>query len=432
MTDQDKHIRDSIRESFDGRQRKAPEGLWDSIEQGANLSDDEMRIKDSFQSIQKNAPAASWMAVKKQIIIDDVWDRILLHENRRKRRFFWWWFSASAALLVGIGVYTFIPEIHGDAIENVVVIPSEKDHSPANEKTENNESLIDLTKNESADSFIQEEADHYPENNITTENSTTNHSGQVISETIFMVENGSFEEQVVVREDIQKFNTSPIGSIENRPVFIASVIPPVEIREYSPWEIGVTGGIGNSYIFNADVRDGIRNSSLVHNGLSIGYNFGIDIGYKFSSLSSLHLEYDLYSMHSQQYHYFEGGRHYHKEIQLRSKSIILSCKRNFAIRTVQHRYYTLRLGMFFSHSTKENTSINYAENTSNSEFSTMDYGFKLAFGRERKFNRIKIEYGINSMVGIYNISAASVAIPKKFNYANTWKIGVYTSLRYNF
>ena len=87
MSNSDKHIEKAIKDSFDREQKRAPKGLWASIDQAANLSTDEYKIRESFDNQIKSAPSKTWNNLKRQLIIDDVWDNIVVHEDRRKRKF---------------------------------------------------------------------------------------------------------------------------------------------------------------------------------------------------------------------------------------------------------------------------------------------------------------------------------------------------------
>jgi hypothetical protein len=45
---------------------------------------------------------------------------------------------------------------------------------------------------------------------------------------------------------------------------------------------------------------------------------------------------------------------------------------------------------------------------------------------------IKIEYGLKSDIGLHNITANTLELPKKFDYATTFILGGYLSVRYLF
>ena len=96
------------------------------------------------------------------------------------------------------------------------------------------------------------------------------------------------------------------------------------------------------------------------------------------------------------------------------------------------RNFLIKTGLFFAHSTKERLLMDGIENNSNSSFDTFNYGLNLGAGIEYNLSKFKFEYGLKTEIGFHNITANTINLPKKFDYATTYLLAGYISVRYLF
>jgi len=457
MTDSDKHIKKSIKESFDGLERKAPEGLWTNVSQASSLSEDEFIIRESFNNQAKSAPSKTWKNVKKQLIIDEVWDEIVAYEDRRKRKFIWWYIGSASILLFILSLSILTINSGNEVAKLKAEKSSAKQSNQAYQesviKNENSEfSQIDTESlNHFTNDVINESSEEKRKLSnaggstiINNSNNGTNTEYNLIETRLHSNKIDAYEHKNdsgisidpfdIVGLIVRRIPPKEIQLIEVEPIYpmlsttIDSIIAPQKKR----FEIGLVACYGNSWLFNNDVKNGLNRNSLINDNLSTGYSLGSVIGYNFSKKSGLELGYDFYSVHNQGYDFYNEGRLFHKEIRLKQQKVSLAYKLRFNENAYKKRNLLFKTGLFFSHSIKEQTTINWVENTANSSFSAFDYGLNLGAGIEYDFSKFKVEYGVKTDIGLHNLTANSIKFPKKFDYATTYILGGYISIRYLF
>ena len=98
-----KNIDNKIRESFEGLNRSAPQGLWEDLSENLDISKSDStideRVKEGFQHIDKSAPDHIWGGVNRALNIDRVWRRVTGVLDRRAA-FKRWARNVAAALLL--------------------------------------------------------------------------------------------------------------------------------------------------------------------------------------------------------------------------------------------------------------------------------------------------------------------------------------------
>ena len=475
MSNNDQHIRDSIKDSFAGQERKAPANLWDGISAASSLTDDELKIRDSFNVIDKKAPTDSWQTIKKNVIIDEVWDRILLKEKKKKRAI-WFWSFGLGVLLIGIlinqlnnegenltstSIEISDTEVHGEKIEEnsskdesnnqtnkqntIVEADIIKSTDQVNELVNNGINLLSeevFTEIEAGENMESNE-DEVMDSNISTK-LNLNREGMYGKENLDKIDSTQ-ERNDIVDAEIDKFDfnrqedisTMPIAQVSNLPATYGpfSMLHEIERKETENtqhFELGLIAGINNTWLFNNDVKNGLDSKSLIKNDLSIGYNFGIIANYNINLRSTISLEYDFISELNQGYEYFHKGRLYTRDLKLNHQKIELSYKLNFTHSILDKNYFVLKAGGFYSFLQRSQSSGLITSSNDNFIFSENDLGLKLAFGHEHRLNHFKIEYGLQSDIGLLNISTDSPNSPKKFNYTSSYLIGCYASIRYLF
>ncbi len=454
MSNSDKHIKKIIKDSFDEEQRKAPEGLWVNIFQASNLTDDEYKIRESFNHKEKSAPSKTWLNVKKQLIIDEVWDNIVFYEDRRKRRFFWWFVGSASivTLLFSLSVFNLqdnkIVEIKKDIKtqenstfnDNTNSKNSETSESSETKSTTNQPEIISnssenrIENNSSISEDVQDKTidPNYNSSIIIKEPSLKVKETSIVNEAIVSTVNVDSNGRTRIFLDrVPSKEIQPIVVSFLQPTLIAN-FDTIQKQKFKRYEVGLIANLGNSWIFNNDVKNGVNRNSLINNNLSSGYSVGALLEYHINKRAGIELEYDLYSVYNQGYDFYNEGRLIHKNIRLKQQKVSLDYKFRFVNNPYRKRILLIKTGIFFSHSIKEQTSINWIENTANSSFTTFDYGLNLGVGLEQNISKFKVEYGVKTDVGLHNITANSINFPKKFNYTNTCVLSGYISFKYSF
>lgn len=447
MSDSDKHIKKIIKESFDGVQRKAPTDLWANISQVTNLTEDEFSIHNSFNNQTKTAPSETWSRVKKQLIIDEVWDRIVAYEDRRKRKIIWWYIGSFSILLLfsllmlNINSNKKISEFrkNKNSVENSKII------DPLNQ--ENN--TISRQGNNTISKQGNNTISKIDRNGLFLKNSGTNLISSKIVKT-----NNNYSQAVnsVISSENQMIHSNTNNDSSNIEYFSIDRIPlkKIQLLEFKRFldistltfdsvhnpkikrfEVGLIASFGNSWLFNNDVKEGLKRKSLISNNLSTGYSIGGVIVYNFSKKSGLELGYDFYSVHKQAYDFYDEGHLFHKNINLTQQKVYLSYKFRFNAITVK-RNFVFKTGFFYSHSIKEQATIDGVKNEVISSFEAFDYGLNIGAGIEHNLSKFKVEYGVKTNIGLHNLTANTTNFPKKFDYATTYILGGYVSIRYLF
>ena len=431
MSESDKHIKKSIKESFDSAQRKAPEGLWSNISHATNLTRDEFNIHESFNNQTKTAPSETWSNLKNQLIIDEVWDKIVAYEDHRKRKIIGWYIGSISTLLL----FTL----------SLLNINSNKNTS----ELRKNQNSIDYSKTSST---LNQDKTNISELNINEllKNSDTNLISSIVEKTknnyiqanddVISSENHIINSNLIMDSS----NIEPV-SIDRIPLkeihlfefkrsydLVNSTFDTVYNPQIKRFEGGLIASFGNSWLFNNDVKNGLNSKSLINNNLSTGYSIGSVIVYNFSKKSGLELGYDFYSVHKQGYDFYDEGRFIHKDINLKQQKVSLSYKFRLDDNAYSKRNFVIKTGFFFSHSIKEEASIDGVKNTVNSSFDTFDYGLNLGAGIEHNLSKFKVEYGLKTNIGLHNMTANTLHFPKKFDYATTYILAGYVSVRYLF
>lgn len=458
MSNSDKHIKKVIKDSFDKEQRKAPEGLWTNISQASNLTDDEYKIRESFNNNEKSAPSKTWSNVKRQLIIDEVWDNIVIYQDRRKRRFIWWFVGSASImiLILSLSVINLENNNKGSKIAEIKkdTITQENSTLSNNIDTKNSETTVsNEAKSKTNQSEITSNSSKIGTDNISSfpksiegKKTNSNHNNlldtkepplnvvdkSTANEPINLIMN--FDSSSATRIFLDRVPSKGIQSIEVsflQPKLIAN-FDTVQKETFNRFEVGLIASLGNSWIFNNDVKNGMNRNSLINNNLSSGYSVGALLEYHINKRSGIELEYDFYSVYNQGYDFYNEGRLIHKDIRLKQQKVSLDYKFRFLNNPYNKRTLLIKSGIFFSHSIKEQTSINWVENAANSSFATFDYGLNLGVGFEQSISKFKVEYGIKTDVGLHNITANSINFPKKFNYTNTCILSGYMSFKYSF
>jgi len=415
MAEENRHIESKVKSSFDSVQRKAPTGMWDKIDTGDMTVSDTEKIREGFDGTVKRAPSKTWDAVKRQLIIDDVWTKInhTLDKDDRKKVFWWWFGAAGVLLLISTFVFLNYPTSRSSAV-NVAHTEIQKDHDSIIITDLDNciqaimVNSLPLMKDSLA--IIADSSGQLPQqsDNVTKVDDAFGYNSErmntidspspidSLSETESMT-NLPFREALLIAN-----STSDSRLSENK--------KPAKPKLF---DAGVITTVGNSWIFNNEVRSGINNKTLVSNDFSVGYGLGGYFSWRMNRRAALGANVFLVSKLDQKYSCFEGGAFVKEEIQLTRKKLDLEFSYFVPSRLLRS---DLRLagGVYGS-----------TVSTKQSKYQKYDAGITLSFGINRSFNKFIIDYGIRSELGLVNLNNSSL---KQFDYTNSFYSGVYLKI----
>lgn len=436
MSEWDKNIEKEIRDAFHKDELSAPEGLWDKIDKQTQLSQDDRIIQEAYEPGKDN-----WSKIQKNVIINEVWDDLSDHLNKRRRVLPLWYIDSGIALILTILVFGFnpAPRYH---YQNMKVNIDRVESKPLSQSIpaeyilhERNSTDINKGTSHSAN-----------ENRIKTEVTSVNNTrvspgekgkaakGQnpipslSISKTRESKEdnqpqNTSFKDiaQLPLKET-QRIKTDSIGELTLQK-------PPFE-KQFS---IGFQVEVGNSWIMNNTIRDGLTSESLSQSKFSGGWGLGILTKYDFNRRFGIKAEYLFLSELNQNYSKYEGGMLNDYGIQLSVNKFRLSGTVSFLNDT---KYFSdFHFGGFISHINEKKLNVmkSSSEFDAPANLKNMDYGLTLGLDMHHQLNeRFNLFYGVFSDIGLANLhSEENSKLPSKFNYTNTLVFGLRGGLQIN-
>lgn len=424
MSKQRLNIDDALRNEFSQNGKKAPAGLWSSIADHVSLSPDERQLKEKLVFAPLKAPESSWATVKKGIVINTVWDNIEKALDKRKRRILWYRLAGALAILIGLG--TLLGTI--DLTKNSTIGYSFKsaEKSIINTNRLNYLNKIELSNKKELshleelmrNSFVQQEASSFQEPSLENFEQTikgSTHTTPVITNPKNDQESANW---------IYTTFDCKIKKLQNTPTMFP-LMAKIDIEQpekpQKHFEIGITGTLNNTWIFDNNVRSGLKSSSLVQNKLSFGYNFGVTGNYFFNNRHGVSLSYDFLSNHSQRYEVFIGGNL--SQVQNKIEQHLLQLDYLYLLRKNKRFQPVLRTGTFLAFHRNSQSFENME--IENKIFTDFDLGLHAAYGVRFNIFRFITEIGYQASYGFININRDA---NKKLNPVNTLSDGVYINL----
>lgn len=424
MAEENRHIESKIKSSFDSVQRKAPVDLWNKIDSGDMTASDTEKMRAGFDGITKPAPSKTWDVVKRQLIIDDVWTKIEVSLNKDDRRkVFWWWLGATGALVL-ISTIVFLAYPTGNrSSASKVAIPIEKEH--------NNTRIIDLDSSIRTNRMVHSPAMADSETfNADTSLLTAQGINSPSTDDVFL--NNNFERSNSINTptindpvsesvtglpflEVLRLSTSTLDSP------LSETTKPAKPKVF---DAGLITTIGNSWIFNNEVRSGINNKTLVSNDFSVGYGFGGYFSWRINRKMALGANVFIVSKLNQKYSCFEGGAFVKEEIQFTRKKLDLEFS-FFAPSRFFRSDLRIAGGLFAStvNTKQPETALKSVEY--NGIYQKYDAGLTLSLGINRSVNKFVFDYGIRSEWGLVNLNNSPL---KQFDYTNSFYSGVYLKI----
>ena len=449
-----KNIEDIIKESFNQKEFKAPEGLWDSISSemnaqkidkkvtesftkqdehiapkglwsnisnsiGNNTSVDNI-VKSSFENAQYKAPKHIWNRLENQMYINKVWLNLnrTLYKNQLVRKSLT---IAAATLLL-----LFAPLKLSDSffeLENVA-FSENKPKRKLNQKPTTNENKGSLNTSYLTKNSLASSQDKIRP----TENLFLSSQNQILSihnnDLFLLTLNPRYTtlhlptEKLPIQTLLTK-NDSTISSEETE-----------KQNNQSKFAIGLASSFNNSWIINNETRNGLRPESISNSKLTFTQNYGGIITYNISDDWAITSEVFVFSENKQKITTYVQGKFTNKTTQIDYTKISLSIeKRMSRKKSYSKAQNILKLGTYIGLKNTDTEIQNSSITNYNNQIKDHDIGLKLAAGRINRVSKnIQFEYGIMNDFSLININKESNNIDKYYNF----NLGAYVNLKYLF
>lgn len=434
MAEKDSLNIDPIKNGFSQLNKKAPESVWNSLEENLSLNNDEYAISKAFSTLDRKAPVASWQKVKRQLIIDQVWQNIDAELSKKKRRVFWIYFSGLGVILFAFFI-AFMNSDNGRQIksENSNELISRTDpttESNKNVELEYSSDTSSLPIFTATNSDLKSETTQSKFKEFKSDKSKIN---QAWIETVVLPAKENEREENPVSLNIYEYEVlaaicpGQTNSLSNRS------FDPLKKHEpkFKKYELGVVSGIDNTWIFNNDVRSGMNKYSLVDNKFSLGYHLGLNFYFNLDEKSAVGFQTDFISRMNQRYDYFEQGNIYTNNLSITQQKFGLVYRYTTDRILSNSQAFVFNTGAYFARTSKSEFFVK-EQTSSDFTFTKYDFGIRAAIGSQYYWKNLIFEFGLQSDIGLLNIAESPNYSAKKFNYTTAYLTGFYFSLRYSF
>ena len=407
-------------------------------------------IRKSFENLPSKAPDYVWEKINNQLYIDNIWKNIdseLDVISNRKKRFAYLGYPAAILILLLIlsSIFTYFNSSENrtagfsdskNSSLNIItkIIESKKENysksilnknHPENKK----QSIImsnhpDISHLNNADKFTYSKNNNYNlslnSTKIITESGVNSNSNRHNDSLNILMVNSLYFSQIGNNYDPE---------IE----MINSDISNVKTNSHT-LQLGVIYSINNTMIINQDLIENYREESTIRIDPTLASSFGILLDIKKTPRTYFSTEIYLISNHRQFANLYSNGRYYKKGIELEYKKIVVSYKRLYSFKAWSEKSdMFFKTGAYVSYLTSND--IYYMRNDIKTDEQNFllykyDYGLKISAGREMYLGRFSMSIGIQAEYGLKNIFKGSEDIPSYFNRTNNFSHGLFVSLKH--
>ncbi|MBN4073123.1 hypothetical protein JYT74_03670 [Crocinitomix catalasitica] len=448
MSKGNEHIDDIIKGGFGEDDGDFDFSSWSKIEQKLDGSSSiDSQIKTAFTAIPVEEPHEAWEGISEDLDIDTVWRR--LEGRRRRRPVAIWWTAAAVGLLL---VYTLFQmdvfnaneqsnsskNVQGSEIDNIES-EGNSDFTPVN-KADNEEASSNFGTNDEVRSneIIESEANENTIANVSIEtNSNVNeNTDQITTNSRPDDVNVSIKD---VRVDLSKLPNKDVNPLPhlyhipsiNIPLvgFDSTTSPPEKIRR---WTVGLVAGLDNTWILDATTRQGFKKNTLTINKLSFQSSYGIFGTFHMNKGYSLSSELFFHTNSVATNRLYVEGNFEEKELSLRYwKATLMLGKKYPLIKSNKNLFWNLNTGVYAGYLRDNETKYDGIIKAKESPYKKGDFGIKAELGLIRNFNRLNLQYGVHSDIGLINVYAGNQKLPELFNRSRNFRLGFYLRLGFN-
>lgn len=198
-------------------------------------------------------------------------------------------------------------------------------------------------------------------------------------------------------------------------------------------QLGIIYALNNTMLIDNEFMDSHREGSMISIIPSLASSYGLSYNFNFSGSNSISSDLYIISNQNQYMNLYSNGRYYRKNIEIVYSKIVLSYQRDIRLKNMNpgSRYF-VRLGTYYSvlsqnkiYYTRDNEKIDLPETS----LSNNDYGIKFSLGWETDIKRIVIGGGLQSEYGIMNIFEGDNSVPSDFNRTNNFSYGLFIAIK---
>lgn len=410
-----------IKDSFESENAEnAPDFIWGNLSK--NLDDKtsiDSLVSQSFKNTEfESAPNHIWDNIQDQLDIDSTWVSILNVLNKEQYKGA---FLKRAVVIVGI---LLIPFFLSDPILNEFG-NANTFRSIQSAEIEGKTNLISQFK---ADSVITIEKVAKTKKELANK--------RTISSKKNIINTRAKKEEKITVHTLNNIESIKLLTVKTENIEAITIndsinklkqIEPFEFIIPSPKEkrlsFGLITNLNNSWLIDNETRKGFKQTSLVENKFSFGYDVGAFINYNLSNNFLLQTHLYGYSLTQQNKNTYLKGKYIRKTIRFESikLALLIGFKKELLFKKVKQENVFL-LGGFSEKTTHTHEVINEKVFATDEIYKSINYGIKMNFGRRYVFNKVIPEIGINSELSLGNLNKG---IYSNFNHTRKFNIGIY-------
>jgi len=396
---------EKLAQSFESEGEKAPESLWQAISTEIDRENVDEVVNSSFYHYKRIAPEGIWNEIKKTVIIDSVWTRVISSLDRKILFNRYVWRAILVTTLFLLAPYVLVDQQHHASIlhkggneENIELANQSKSVIKSS-------SDIEITKNVTPMSNVEQDQ---RKPNVWQNYEEPNSAQESLSE------HGSLSSE---NDTLKKYSISDpflFGST------VANVIQPDSIidveSESRYWTLGISGALNQTWVLNSQTLNGFNANSLVQNKISLGYEFGVNALVTVGKKSYFLLNATPFTRINQSSNQFEQGAYNSDNIQVSYAGLSIGFGKEMGNISVDGSLY------FYQQLKEKNYRNSILLEESN--LRKQDVGAKISIRKEVSIANIPLRLGAHIQGSLININQGSGLIPIRFNPIRNANIGL--------
>jgi len=413
------YMKNIVRSAFEHQSSEsAPNSIWSAIHNELALNEVDVAIKESFEGQQGKAPEMVWERVQNQLDIERVWTRIASKIQIRRYGYVLRYACAVLLLLIPFAL----------DFNNVEMNSSMTSDQGNRDATTNPSRTIEATNREQS-----------------TEQSNSIQSTATVQATLLTIPNTPRFVNVVIPKSSQEIVTKEIGDLaqlKTRPVLALNQPQNLQLQPFfnpKPKRslgliVGGVSSLDNTWIIDNETRSGFDDQSLVENEISMASSYGAFAEYQINRRYSIFAEY-LFQSRTRQHAlvYNESGKYIDKlrEINTYKLAFLVTRYSQPKFNGISHSTL-LRFGGYMSGVKNDFTTLDGVITNVNSVYKRHDIGLRAEIGKRIYLRSFVIEGGIKTEFGLANLASFKSNIPPQLNFTRLVSGGAYIRLGYSF
>ncbi|QNR24580.1 hypothetical protein [Croceimicrobium hydrocarbonivorans] len=440
----DPNIDRKIRESFESAEFKAPEGIWQALDQSMSAGESQMdqKVKDSFEAQNAAAPESVWEGINRQLTIDKAWKGIDSYLNRQRLyrvlgrvaaillllfSIGWWWSNTgpSKAIVDEPTPMHSEEQIQKSDQPQEMLAPSELSHSPINGNQEQ-------PANAKEPSFVLS-----PISGGNGSKGIALHANQQIganadAEQVLLTEQSS--DDAISQAELELKDWFDLGlEMPSLVLMERDFEPKPQFRthpktRFKAWQMGLRYSWQRDYLSNSLFRESLDPRSLVRSNAVYSSAISAELYYRLNPTWSVNLMWQQSRDWVFHYNTYEEGQYVDRKLELNYRRIGIGLNHHFRFGP-QSKWPVLSMGVqpyygFLNQATE--AGINQTGSYTDA------WGMELRIGQEWKSGDLLLYYGLATDFSLNNLYKGTDRIPADFNRTLYRSWGLYIGTRYGF